>query len=394
LKSEPCQAADTIREVDMNGSGKIACVAALASVALALSDASAENLTSETRKLLAAAKLDAAVMQGLDKELAVPAAMVEAAKKEGKVRVQLTLSATEFDNAFKVFAARYPGIEVEYSRGIGPQTQKALVAARTGNPITDVIATYDSRLDEFHKAGLLKVSDLPAYQSLREDMKTPSGVDAADKLNYWCTTYSSERVDKANLPKTWDDLLTIPAWRKGRLALATNAGQTFLPTLAIKLGDAWTTNFLDKLFHEVKPQLRKETLAATGKLIAVGEFDLVLAIQDYVTERDALKGIPVAAHCPEPVVAAWGKLGILKDTPYPNAARLYVNWHISKEGQIANYHYGRQVPVHAALDSREFMPYPEQIIGKKILYRTDDVLADQRRIITLWRKYWEGAGGN
>ena len=379
----------------MNGSGKIACAAVLASAALVvLNGASAENLTGETRKLLAAAKLDPAVLKGLDKELAVPAAMVEAAKKEGKVRVQLTLSAIEFAKTSQVFQARYPGIEVEYSRGIGPQTQKALVAVRTGNLITDVIGTYDSRLDEFHKAGLLKVSDLPAYASLRDDMRTPSGVDAADKLNYWCTTYSTERVNKANLPKRWDDLLTIPAWRNGRLALATNAGQTFLPTLAIKLGDAWTENFLTKLFNEVKPQLRKETLAATGKLIAVGEFDLVLAIQDYVTERDALKGIPVAAHCPEPVVAAWGKLGIFKDTPYPNAARLYVNWHISKEGQIANYQYGRQVPVHAALDSREFMPYPEEIIGKQILYRTDDVLAGQRRIISLWRKYWEGAGGN
>jgi iron(III) transport system substrate-binding protein len=377
----------------MNRARRIACVAALMAAAVAgAQSASAENLTSETRKLLEAAKLDPAVLKGLDKELAVPDALVAAAKKEGSVRVQLTMSATEFAKTSKVFMARYPGIELEYRRGIGAQTQKALVAARTGTLITDVIATYDSRLDEFHKEGLLKVSDLPAYQSLRDDMKT-SDVDAADKINYWCTTYSSERVDKAKLPKTWDDLLTNPAWRNGRLALATNAGQTFFPTLAVRRGDAWAENFLDKLFHEVKPQLRKETLAAMGKLVAVGEFDLVLAIQDYVTERDALKGIPVAPHCPEPVIAAWGKLGIFKDTPHPNAARLYLNWHISKEGQIANYQYARQVPVHAALDSREFMPYPDQVIGKKILYRTDDVLAKQRQAIALWRKYWEGSGG-
>lgn len=354
----------------------------------------AENLTPEIREVLKAEKLDESVMAGLDRELAVPSSLVAAAKKEGKLRIQLQMSDVEFAHVAKVFNARYPGIELSYRRGIGAQTQKVLVALRTGELITDVIAAYDSRVDEFRKAGLNKVSDLPAYKSLRPEMKTPGGTDAADKLNYWCSTYSKERVKTENLPKNWDDLLTIPAWRNQRLAVASNTGQTLLPTLAVRLGDAWTEKFLSTLFGVVKPQLRKETLAATSKLVSVGEFDLVFAVQDYITERDARKGMQVGAHCPEPVVATWGKLGILKGTPSPNAARLYVNWHISKEGQLANYHYARQVPVHAGLVSREFLPYPDEIIGKKILYRTDDVLKQTRRVVATWQKHWQEAGGN
>ncbi len=353
----------------------------------------AENLTDATRKLLAAGHLPESAMAGLNAELAVPPALVAAAKKEGVVRVQLQMSDQEFAAVSSVFAARYPGIKLEYLRGIGAQIQKALVAYKTGTIITDVIAAYESYEDEFRKAGLADLRSLPAYASLRDEMKTPDGVDGADKMNYWCTTYSTERVKAADLPKTWDDLLTSPRWRNGKLALASNAGQTFLPTLAVKLGDAWTKSFLDRLFGEVHPQLRKETLAATSKLISVGEFDLVVSVQDYVTERDAKRGMPVAAHCPEPVVATWGKLAVLAKSPNRDAALLYANWHMSREGQIAVYVYARQVPVNKALAGREFLPYPDEVLGKKILYRTDDVLRQQGRVTAMWSKYWQGSSG-
>jgi iron(III) transport system substrate-binding protein len=355
--------------------------------------AGAENLTAAAKKMLADAKLPESVMARLDKELAMPAHIVAAAKKEGKLRVQMQMSEPEFTAVSKLFSARYPGVEIEYIRGIGAQTMKALVAYKNGSVITDVIAAYDSRAPEFRDAGLLELRDLPAYASLREEMKTSWGTDAADKMNYWCMTYSSERVKKADLPKTWDELLTAPVLRNGRLGVASNTGQTLLPTLAVRLGDAWTDNWLTKLFGEVKPQLRKETLAATSKLVSVGEFDVVFAVQDYITERDHKRGMPVAAHCPEPVVGTWGKLGILKASPYLNAARLYVNWHISKEGQIANYIYARQVPVHAGLTSRDFLPYPDEVLGKKTLFRTDDVLAEQPRIMAKWSHLWQSAGG-
>lgn len=352
-----------------------------------------ENLTSETRKLLAAGHLPESVMVGLDKELAVPDSLVAAAKKEGRVRVQLQMSEREFAATSRVFSARYPGIKLDYLRGIGAQTQKALVAYKTGNPITDVIAAYDSQVEEFRKAGLADVRGLPAYAGLRDEMKNAEGTDGADKMNYWCTTYSVDRVKPADLPKTWEDLLTSPRWRGGKLALASNAGQTFLPTLAVRMGDAWTTSFLDRLFGEVRPQLRKETLAATSKLISLGEFDLVVSVQDYVTERDAKRGIPVAARCPEPVIATWGKLGVLQGSPYRNAALLYENWHMSKEGQIANYVYARQVPVHRELGGREFLPYPDEILGKRTFYRTEDVLKQQGRITAQWVKRWQSASG-
>lgn len=370
---------------------RIWLIAALC-VAFAL-PSGAENLTQADRKMLADAKLPESVLNGLDKELAVPAAMVEAAKKEGKAHVQLQMSEQEFAATTALFKARYPGIDLEYTRGIGAQTMKVLVAYKTGSIITDVIAAYDSRVDEFHAAGMLKLSDLPAYGGLIDEMKTPEGLDGADKMNYWCMTYSKARVKKESLPETWDQVATDPMWRNGRLAVASNTGQTLLPTLAVRLGPQWTKTWLDNLFHVERPQLRKETLAATSKLVTVGEFDLVFAVQDYVTGRDAERGMPVAARCPSPLVGTWGKLGVLKGTAHPNAALLYANWHMSREGQVANYVYANQVPVHKGLGGREFLPYPDEVLGKKVLYRTDDVLREQPKVMGLWNSYWESSGG-
>jgi hypothetical protein len=60
---------------------------------------------------------------------------------------------------------------------------------------------------------------------------------------------------------------------------------------------------------------------------------------------------------------------------------------------VAAYHFARQMPVHAALTGREFLPYPDQILGKRIISRDDAVLAAQPRIVEGWRKRWQAAGG-
>jgi iron(III) transport system substrate-binding protein len=361
-------------------------------LALAL-PAAADKLTPETEKILREMKLAPSLMDGLDKELAVPQAWIDGAKKEGKVAVGLQMGETEFAPVFRAFRARYPGIEYEYSRAIGPTHVRLLVAYKAGTVIADVVAAFDSRADEYHAIGMLDLRELPAYPGLRPEIRAMKGGDAADKGNYWCAMYSTERVKPADLPRTWDELLDNPRWRGGKIGVASNAGQTMLPTLQAHLGDAWANNWLTRLFGEVKPQLRKETLSAIAKLISVGEYDLGFAVQDYVIERDSKRGMAVGALCPEPVPLTWGKLGILAGTKRPNAAKLFTNWYLSREGQLASYHYAYQMPTHSALTGREFLPYPEQIVGKKVLYRDDAVLAQQPRVMEGWRKRWEAAGG-
>ena len=367
-------------------------IVALAAAVAGAPLATAQNVTPEVRKILAAEKLDPAIMKGLDKELGVPASLVEAAKKEGKLRIRLQMSDREFEGMRKAFNARYPGIEIEYTRGIGRERAIApLVGFKAGNHVTDIVSAYESAITDYREADALeRLTGLPGYANLWDEMKTEEGTDVADKLNYWCLGYSTERVKKSELPKTWDDLVTNPRWR-GKIGVY-NVSESWLPPLNAAFGDKWTGEWLHKLTFDQKAQFRKETLAATSKLISVGEFDIFTAVMDYIVDRDARKGVPIGAHCVEPIPITAGFVGMFRGSPRGNAAKLFINWYVSKEGQVAAFHHARAIPIHRELQLKEFRPYPEETMGKKTKYRTAEILATAPRVAEVFRKTWEAAG--
>jgi iron(III) transport system substrate-binding protein len=367
--------------------------AAAALVALAPVAFAADEPTAEVKKYLAEEKLDPAIMKGLDKELALPASLVAAAKKEGKFKIRLQMSEKEFQGLEKAFAARYPGFEIEYTRGIGRERAIApLVAFKAGNYVTDVVSAYDSAIDDYRAADALeRIDDLPAYNNLWPEMQTKERTDAADKLNNWCVGYAKDRVKESELPKSWDDIVNNPRW-KGKIGVY-NVSESWVPPLYAVYGEKWTQQWLHKLAIDQKAQFRKETLAATSKLLTVGEFDIFTAMMDYIVDRDARKGVPVGAQCLEPYPVTAGYVGIFKGSPHKNAAKLFINWYLSKEGQVAAFHHARAIPVHRDFKTvRGFVPYPDEVIGKKSSFRTTEVLATAPKVAEMFRKAFEEAG--
>jgi len=197
-------------------------------------------------------------------------------------------------------------------------------------------------------------------------------------------------VKPEELPKTWDDLVNNPRW-KGKIGVY-NVSESWVPPLMASFGEKWTVDWLKKLTFDQKAQYRKETLAATSKLLTVGEFDIFTAMMDYIVDRDARKGVPVGADCVAPIPASAGYVGIFRGSPHINAAKLFMNWYLSKEGQVAAYHYARAIPVHREFRMKEFLPYPEQILGKKVVFRTAEILATAPHASELFRKAFESSG--
>lgn len=371
-----------------------AAAAAFALVALGLPQgAAADNVTPIVQQALAAEKLDPVIMKGLDEELKLPASLVAAAKKEGKIRIRLQMSDVEFSGVEKAFLARYPGFEISYTRGIGRDRAIApIIAFKAGKLVTDIVSAYESALPDYRKAdALIKIDDLPAYKNLWPEMQTKERTDAADKINHWCIGYSKARVKEADLPKTWDDVVNNPRW-KTRIGVYPVA-ESYLPPLRAAFGESWLVSWLHKLTVVQKAQFRKETLAATSKLLTLGEFDIFVSMMDYIVDRDARKGVPVGADCVSPIPTSAGYVGIFKGSPNVDAAKLFLNWYLSKEGQVAAFHYARAIPVHKDFRNvRGFLPYPEEIIGKKIAYRTAEILEEAPRSAELFRKAFQEAG--
>jgi iron(III) transport system substrate-binding protein len=366
--------------------------AAAAALLCASAPLHAENLTKATQALLAEAKLDPSIMAGLDQELAVPQAMIDGAKKEGLIKIRLTVAEKLFDKVWKVFAARYPGIDYEYVRGIGPERAVvALVAFKRGTYVSDVVGSFDVLLDEYEKANALgKIDDLPAWKNPPDEFKAWNF--AAYRQEHWGLGWNTKKVKREELPKTWDDLIANPRWHNGKVGMAVNAN-TWLPSLAGVYGEKWAEDYMNAIFTKVKPQIRKERLSMLPQLNHLGEFDLGLPAGDFIYKVQQDRGMDINVHFPEPVPNTAAPVGIIAGNPHPNASRLFVNWLLSKEGQIAMHVHDEEIPSHTGLPADKFQPYPKELAGKKIARSSAAVVRSIPGLMEKWHKLWVAAGG-
>jgi ABC-type Fe3+ transport system substrate-binding protein len=143
------------------------------------------------------------------------------------------------------------------------------------------------------------------------------------------------------------------------------------------------------LFIDVKPQRRNEGRDASVALTAAGEQAAVAPSGDYRVRDFAKNGAPVSFHCPSIVPMAPNQMGILRGSPANNRAKIFLNWFLSKEGQIGLHAATGGVSAHKDFQKPEFLNYPEQILGpgKKIAVDTfDTAVLDELQ--ELWSRGW------
>jgi iron(III) transport system substrate-binding protein len=355
----------------------------------------AAPLPKSTEEMLKKLKLDASVLSNIDKELEVPKAWLDGARKEGKLRIYHTVDPPQAEVMFRPFKERFPFISIEYSRASHEDRAiRTLVAFKNRRIVTDILTGLGGSFFLYKEVGALE--DLRAIPNLKnnpEGTRDHDGLWVGMHLRYWCMAYNTRALKRDDLPKKWDDLLTNPKFRGGNLALG-NRPQLWALSLWKANGEKWAKEFLTKLFTEVKPQLRREGMNANLELLAAGEFNLTIPAAEYRTYQKTLDGAPISYHCPEPVPATVSEMGILKGAPNINAARVFVNWFLSMEGQIAQYVSDYAPPVHKNLQRKELVPFADQIVGKKDAFRDPVIeLEIQPKLLAVWDDLWLHSGG-
>jgi hypothetical protein len=85
---------------------------------------------------------------------------------------------------------------------------------------------------------------------------------------------------------------------------------------------------------------------------------------------------------------------MIKGTANPNSVKLYLNWLLSKEGQLAQYFATDASPVHKDLQTNGLVSYPSAISGKKTATRTPESLIEAfPKVQKVWNTAWARAGG-
>ncbi len=372
-----------------------AALVAVSGVGLGAGLAKSEPLPKATQQVLDSLKLGPEFAAGIEAEARMPAAWIAGAKREKFTRILGTWDANQFTRMTAPFRERFPFIALRYSRaGNADRTIKTLMALKAGRVIADVIVSLGNSWFRFKSMdAIADLRDLPNFKNLPKGMADPDGGWVGVKITFRCIAYNTKLVPKSDLPKTWDDLLTNPRWRGGKLGIPNRPNNWVLNLWGAK-GEAWTTNFMTKLFTELKPQLRKEGLNASLALTVAGEFHAVIPASSNRARQYLERGAPVGWHCPDPVPVSISQMAMLKASTRPNATKVFLNWMLSREAQMAQYEANFAPPTHKDLQRVEFRNFAGETIGKALAFRHPSLLVEvSPKMLGVWNGLWQRSTG-
>jgi ABC-type Fe3+ transport system substrate-binding protein len=292
--------------------------------------------------------------------LAADQALIDAARKEGKVTWYTTLIVNQIVLPLKTaFEKKYPGVTLEYSRNDeGPTAIRLLNEAKAGRVQADVFDGLTVNVP-LKREGLLAKIEIPNASDYPAEMKDKDGTWHALLLFVFAPGYNTNTVSKAEAPKTYKDLLD-PKW-KGKMAWNPNSSAGaigFVGNILMSMGEADGMAYLRELSKQQIVNVEASSRAILDQVIA-GEYPIGLMMFNNHAVISANKGAPSDWIAMEPVPVAFDALGILKDAPHPNAARLLVEFLLSNEGQ-------------SVLNAAEYLPASPKVPAMRPGMRPDD----------------------
>lgn len=283
-------------------------------------------MTNKLHKILPAVALSVALLA--PGSLFAQAVNVEAAKKEGKVVVYGSVVPQAMDDFHRGFESKY-GIKVEYWRGDSTKvSERALTEWRAGKPGFDVVEGNRGVQLIMKQEGLFTRFVPPASEKFPAQVKEKDGLITPWRVLPISILYNTEMVKPNELPKTFDDLLH-PKWT-GKISLPDPTRHTttaqFLWNLEKFKKDKWLD--LVRGLAKQKPVL-VDSLAPVTTAVIKGEAALGITYIKYVKQY---KG-PVHYVLMDQYLADPNYMSVGIKAPNSNAAKLYVDYACSPEGQ-------------------------------------------------------------
>jgi iron(III) transport system substrate-binding protein len=264
----------------------------------------------------------------LAKDIFAQAGNPDAAKKEAKVVVYGSVPPQSMEGLHQAFKKKY-GVEVEYWRGSSTQvSERALTEWRAGKPAFDIAEGNRGVQLIMKDEGLFQKFIPPASEKFPDRFKEKDALITPWRVLPISMLYNTEMVKSADLPKTFDDLLN-PKWT-GKISIPDPTRHTttaqFLWNLRKFKGDKWLDYV--KALAKQKPVL-VESLAPVTTTIIKGEALVGITYIKYIKQyKGPVDYIPMDQYLTDP-----NYLSLSAKAMHPNAAKLYIDFACSAEGQ-------------------------------------------------------------
>jgi ABC-type Fe3+ transport system substrate-binding protein len=258
-----------------------------------------------------------------------------AARKEGAVVWYTGLIVNQITRPMAAaFEARFPGIKVQYSRASNTETTlKVLNEARARRVQADVF-DVTSGIHALIEAHVVAQYQAPSAAHFPAVLKDPEGYWFGTNLYFLTVAYNTNLVKPSDAPSTWDDLLD-PRW-KGHMAwtaeLAAQGPPGFICNALTVKGPDKGMDYLRRFAAQDPVSIASSPRAVLDQVIS-GEQWVGVMMYNHHAAISAAAGAPVAWVRMEPLVGLFSIMGITRDAPHPNAARLFEDYVLSPEGQ-------------------------------------------------------------
>src|SRR5919199_263118 len=304
---------------------------------------------------------------------AAPAAYYEAAKQEGKLVVYGVGNPTLYTPIHDAFVKRFPGIDLQGVDQRGRESREKVFAEQQSRTyVADVVISGTDTQNELIAAGFVEPYRAAEIDNVIPELVPPGAVQSNPRtISIFTIAINTNLVPPDQEPKTWLDVLD-PKW-KNKIAMDDPRGSGPGGTIIAGLEALYGTD-VDQKLADQSPFFATQAGPIWAALNR-GEYAMFLSSNHTDVIEQRRQGAPVKQIKPADGVGITQiSQSLIKGAPHPNAAKLWIEWSLSEEGQTLLAAQG-----YAAVRKGTKALEPEASLeGVKFLPRDDDVATFQQ----------------
>lgn len=287
---------------------------------------------------------------------AVTPALIEAAKKEGKVSYYTAMDLSVAEPMARAFEAKYPGIKVNVER-TGSERLFNRIAQEVASNIRKVDVANSADAAHFlpwkRQGWLAPFVTVEMAENVPPEQRDPDGMYVNQRTHLSAIAYNTSLVKPEDAPKGFADLLD-PKYA-GKMVKAHPGYSGTIMTATQQLVQALGWGYFEKLAKQKVLQVQSAT--EPPKKIEAGERAIAVDGSDYLFWMAKERGSPIqVVHAIEGTPLITNPMAVFKAAPNPNAARLLVAWIMSAEGQQFIVDLSGQYPANKLIKAKAGRP--------------------------------------
>jgi iron(III) transport system substrate-binding protein len=296
----------------------------------------------------------------------------EAAKQEGKLVVYGVGNPTLYTPIHDGFVKRFPGIDLQGVDQRGRESrEKVFAEQQSRNYVADVVISGTDTQNELIAAGFVEPYRAAEIDNVIPELVPPGGQTNPRTISIFTIAVNTNLVPPDQEPKTWPDVLD-PKW-KNKIAMDDPRGSGPGGTIISGMEALYGTD-IDQKLADQNPFFATQA----GPIFTAlnrGEYAIFLSSNHTDVIEQRRQGAPIKQIKPSDGVGITQiSQSLIKGAPHPNAAKLWIEWSLSEEGQTLLAAQG-----YAAVRKGTKASEPEASLdGVKFLPRDDDVATFQQ----------------